>query len=159
MFNRFVKEAREIAAQAQTVAQGLGSPTIEAEHLLLALTEAGATRATLAEAGLDWHGLRDALAREAERSLAAVGISATAVNLPPPAHAGTKARWATSAKLALERSLKVATARKDSRIRPDHILLGVLQAPLGTVPRALEVAGVDRLAIARRVEAELAHAR
>jgi hypothetical protein len=46
-------------------------------------------------------------------------------------------------------------ARKDSRIEPAHLVLGVLRAPVGTVPRALEVAGLDRLALARRVEAEL----
>jgi hypothetical protein len=35
------------------------------------------------------------------------------------------------------------------------VLLGVLQASLGTVPRALECAGVDRLDLTRRVEAAL----
>jgi ATP-dependent Clp protease ATP-binding subunit ClpA len=155
MFNRFVKDARQIVTQAHTIASGLGSPMVEAEHLLLALTEATVTQGSLAEAGLDTHGLREALERENERSLAAVGISPAAFDLPPVADAGTKPQWATSAKLALERSLKVAMARKDSRIEPAHLVLGVLRAPVGTVPRALEVAGLDRLALARRVEAEL----
>lgn len=157
MFNRFVKQARDIAAQAQSIACGLGSPTVEAEHLLLALSEAQATVAhkALAEAGLDWHGMREALAGENERSLAAVGISIAAFDLPPVAGADARPQWATSAKVALERSLTVAAARNDSRIASDHILLGILQARLGTVPRALEVAGIDRLAFARRVEAEL----
>ena len=160
MFNRFVKEAREIPAQAQTIARALGSPTIEAEHLLLALAEkpATVTQAALADMGLHWQGVLDALDRENERSLAAVGISPAAFNLPPTATAATKPKWATSAKLALERSFKIAVARSDSRIEPGHILLGVLQAPVGTVPRALEVAGIDRLDVARRVEAELDHA-
>ena len=154
MFNRFVKEAREIAARAPTVARGLGSPTVEAEHLLLALTEAPdtGTKEALAGAGLNWQVVREALDQENERSLAAVGISPAAFDLPAVADPATRPEWATSAKLALERSLKVAAARRDSRIEPTHILLGVLRAPVGTVPRALEVAGIDRLAVARRVE-------
>lgn len=159
MFNRFVKEARGVATRAQTIARTLGSPTIEAEHLLLALAETPVTmaRTALVDAGLDWQGVLNALDRENERSLAAVGISPAAFNLPPVAPAATKPKWATSAKLALERSLKVAARRNDSRIEPDHILLGVLQAPVGTVPRALEVAGIDRLEVVRRFEAELHH--
>jgi len=157
MFNRFVKEAREIAARAPTVARGLGSPTVEAEHLLLALTEAPdtGTKEALADAGLNWQVVREALDQENERSLAAVGISIAAFDLPPVAGADARPQWATSAKVALERSRTVAAARTDSRIESDHILLGILQARLGTVPRALEVAGIDRLAFARRVEAEL----
>ena len=157
MFNRFVKEAREIAARAPTVARGLGSPTVEAEHLLLALTEAPdtGTKEALADAGLNWQVVREALDQENERSLAAVGISIAAFDLPPVAGADARPQWATSTKVALERSRTVAAARTDSRIESDHILLGILQARLGTVPRALEVAGIDRLAFARRVEAEL----
>ncbi len=51
--------------------------------------------------------------------------------------------------------LKAASVRNDRRIEPDHILLGVLQARVGTVPRALECAGVDRGDVMRRVEATL----
>lgn len=157
MFTRFVKEARAIATQAQTIAHALGSPTIEAEHLLLALAETPATvtHETLADAGLDRQGVLEALDRETERSLTAVGISPAAFDLPPIAPVATKPKWATSAKLALERSFTIASARNDSRIEPGHILLGVLRAPAGTVPRALEMAGVDRLDLARRVEAAL----
>lgn len=155
--HRFVKEAREIAAKSHKIARALGSPTVEAEHLLLALAEAPDTvaREALADAGLDGEGVREALDQDNERSLAAVGISPAAFNLPPCSSTTTRPKWATSAKLALERSVKVAAARNDARIEPEHILLGVLRAPLGTVPRALETAGIDRLALARRVEAEL----
>ena len=158
MFNRFVKDAREIAAGAQEIARGLASPTVEAEHLLLALAEHAGTPAqeVLAGAGLDHDEICAALDGENERSLAAVGVSPAVFNLPPRASAANeKPRWATSAKLALERSLKVAAARDDRRIGPGHILLGVLRAPVGTVPRALEVAGIDRADLALRVEARL----
>lgn len=157
MFHRFVKQAREIATQAEDVARGLASPTIEAEHILLALAERPGTtvQPILADAGLDPEGLREALERENERSLAAVGVSPDAFDLPLATHQARTPRWGRSAKLALERSLKVATARDDRRIEPGHILLGVLQAPLGTVPRTLEGAEIDGAEIVNRVETAL----
>lgn len=157
MFNRFVKDAREVARQAEEIARELASPAIEAEHLLLALTERPGTTAqtVLTEVGLDHGEVQEALDRENERSLAAVGVSAAAFDLSPAADAATRPRWATSAKLALERSLEVAVARDDNRIEPGHILLGLLQASVGTVPRALEGAGIDRTDVANRVEATL----
>ncbi len=157
MLNRFVKDAREIAADAEGIARRLSSSTIEAEHLLLALAERPRTTAyeALSAAGLEQEALREALDDEYERSLAAVGVSLAAFDLAPVAHATSKPRWAASAKLALERSLKVAAGREDRRIEPAHILLGVLGAPLGTVPRALDGAGIDRIELSRRVEAAL----
>lgn len=157
MFNRFVKEAREVAAQAHEIARRLGSSTVEAEHLLLALAERpGPTvQAALAEAGLDPDGIYEALDAENERSLAGVGVSSAAFNLPAVAEAPEQPRWAKTAKLALERSLEAALARGDRRIQPGHILLGVLRAPVGTVPRALQGVGVDRAEVALLVEANL----
>lgn len=157
MFNRFVKDAREIARDAQEIARRLASPTIEAEHLLLALAERPgiAAQRVLADAGLDYEGVRAALDRENERSLAAVGVSPADFNLPPVADLAKSPVWGTSAKLALERSLGVASARDDRRIEPRHILLGVLKASVGTLPRALDGAGVDRADLARRIDATL----
>jgi D-alanyl-D-alanine carboxypeptidase len=62
---------------------------------------------------------------------------------------------AASAKAALERALRVSLVRADRRIDAGHVLLGVLQAEAGTVPRALAQAGVDRDDLRRRVEAAL----
>lgn len=56
---------------------------------------------------------------------------------------------------ALERALRVAAARGDRAIGPGHVVLGVLRAEPGTVPRALAAAGVDRVDLAGRVEATL----
>lgn len=105
--------------------------------------------------GLDPEGIRKALDREQERSLAAVGVSASSYDLPAEAALASKPTWATSAKLAMERAYKLAAERSDTRIDPGHILLGVLDARLGTVPRALEAAGVDRLELARRAGARI----
>ena len=64
-------------------------------------------------------------------------------------------RLATSAKLVLERALRVAVARSDKHIGSEHITLGALRATTGTVPRALECAGVDRVELTRLLEAAL----
>lgn len=89
-----------------------------------------------------------ALERETERSLAAVGVSVDPLPAPTPSR---KPRFARSAKWALELSLRVTLERAERRIESRHILIAVLQASRGTVPRALEVAGVDRDALRRRL--------
>lgn len=112
MFNRFVKEAREIATQAQVIARRQASPTVEAEHLLLALAKrpGNSAHTVLADAGLGHEELREALDDENERSLAAVGVSAGACDLSSVADPAKRPRWATSANLALERSLTVTVS-------------------------------------------------
>ena len=146
MFERFTRAARTAVKDAETEARELGSPAVEAEHLLLALTRqdpATAVARALAEAGLDHDSVADALEAERERSLAAVGISLHDFELPAP-HPSTRPRIAASAKSALEQALRISLARADKRIDGAHILLALLRAEAGTVPRALAEAGVDR---------------
>jgi ATP-dependent Clp protease ATP-binding subunit ClpA len=151
MLNRFTKEARLVVGDSVRVARELGAPTVEAEHLLLAIAKADAPVArVLGDAGLDFDGLAAALTAETARSLAAVGVSADARSFSPFVE---RPRLATSAKLVLERALKVAVARNDKHIGSEHITLGALRATTGTVPRALECAGVDRIELTLRVEA------
>lgn len=146
MFERFTRDARAVVTDADREARRLGSPTIEAEHLLLAL----AGREPL---GLDRDEVLRALEAERERSLMAVGIAAGDFELPPAAV--TKPRMATSAKIALERSLRASIARSDRRIDAGHILLGLLAAEAGTVPRALALADIDRDELRARTNAWL----
>jgi ATP-dependent Clp protease ATP-binding subunit ClpA len=154
MFERFTREARQVVKAAETQARGMGSPTIEAEHLLLALASCDPPLAALAAAGLDHDAVLVALDSERERSLIAVGITAGDFDLPP-APPTLKPRFAASAKTALERALRGAVARSDRRLESGHILLGVLAAEAGTVPRALELAGVDRVELRDRTAAAL----
>jgi len=157
MFERFTHDARAVVGQAETEARRLGSPTIEAEHLLLAMTHLnGATAAgeALAAAGLDHDRVTEALDAERERSLTAVGISIGDFDLRPRATA-TKPRLAASAKSALEHSLRIALVRADKRIEPGHILLALLRAEAGTAPRALAEAGVDKQELNDRTAAAL----
>jgi D-alanyl-D-alanine carboxypeptidase len=148
MFERFTSDARTVVKAAETQARGMGSPTIEAEHLLLAL--AAEDRVP----GLDRDVLLAALEAQRERSLRAIGITASDFDVPP-ALLTQNPRIAASTKIALERTVKVAVARSDRKIVPGHILLGVLSADVGTVPRALDAAGVDRLELRNRAAAAL----
>ena len=64
-------------------------------------------------------------------------------------------RFATSAKLALERALRAAVARRHRHIACGHVALGVLHAEIGTVHRALAIAGIDRVELHAAVAATL----
>ena len=153
MLNRFAAGARSVVKDATKLARELGSPTVEAEHLLLAVTRATSPAAlVLNEHGLGFAELEAALERETERSLAAVGVAAEVGPFSPWV---AEPRFATSAKLALERAVRVAAAHKDRRIAPAHIALGVLRADVGTVPRALILAEVDRTALNDALHATL----
>ncbi len=52
--------------------------------------------------------------------------------------------------------MKVGVANGSRRIGSLHLLVGILRAELGTVPRALAGADVDRIALATRAERMLA---
>jgi ATP-dependent Clp protease ATP-binding subunit ClpA len=153
LFNRFAADARGVVGDATKVARELGSPRIEAEHLLLAVArgDSAAARA-MAGAGLDAETLLGALERETERSLAAVGVAAEAGGFSP--WVGDPG-FATSAKRALERAVRLAAARGDKRLRSGHVALGALRAPVGTVPRALALAEIDPAALNDRLAATL----
>jgi ATP-dependent Clp protease ATP-binding subunit ClpA len=158
MFERFTRAARFAVTGAETEARELGSPAIEAEHLLLALTRldrATPVGGVLADAGLDRDTVLEALDAERERSLMAVGISIGDFELPPP-RPTEKPRMSATAKSALENALRIALERSDKRIEAGHILLALLRAEAGTVPRALREAGIDQQELADRVAAALA---
>jgi ATP-dependent Clp protease ATP-binding subunit ClpA len=151
MFNRFTQDARRVAEEAPRVARDLGDSTVEAEHLLLAAAlQDDAVARTLRAQGLDFDGIAAALVAETERSLAAVGVTADELTFSPFV---AQPRFATSAKSALELSLRLALERGDRHIGTGHVVLAVLHAQHGTVPRALALAGVDRTALSVQVAA------
>ena len=158
MFERFDERSGTVVAQAREEARLLGANRLEAEHLLLALslqTTSDAGR-VLAEAGLDHDGVRRALDAELERSLEAAGVTpAAAAVAEMPLPTAAQPRWGASAKEAMKRGLTLAQARRDRSILPTHLLLGVLGANEGTVPRALDAVGVDAATLAARAEATL----
>ncbi|WP_344844962.1 Clp protease N-terminal domain-containing protein [Nonomuraea dietziae] len=104
--NMFDTYLHTIITEGAVEAQRHGSPTVEAQHLLLAVAaqEGTAPQRLLASAGLDHQAVLAALDREFDHSLSAVGVSrasfglsrsSTPVNRPPTMGA--------TAKLALER--------------------------------------------------------
>lgn len=135
-------------------AQRLDSATVEAEHLLLALAAKPDTPSggLLAEVELSHQGVLAALQRETEQSLAAVGVR---LGDFAPAERTPSARTPTlaaSAKRALEQAADFAATRRGRGIAGADLLVGVLRAEIGTVPRALAAAGVDRARLLARAE-------
>ncbi|MFI9550197.1 Clp protease N-terminal domain-containing protein [Nonomuraea endophytica] len=135
-----------------------GSAATEAHHLLLALAtfEDTAAHRVLTTAGLGRQAIREALDREFEHSLNAVGVSLASYRLPHPSRDPERtSAMGASARLAIERGFAASTGKKD--LRPAHLLLGVLGTEIGTVPRALALAGVDRAELMARVRETLPH--
>jgi len=158
MFERFKTDARVVILDAMQEARVRADAKIEAEHLLLALARRSAWDAgrMLADSGLDHDGLRNALNEGVRRTLEAVGVGSGAALMPDPTlPVAGQPPWGESAKAALRRASIIAKEHGNRRLNPTHILLGVLRAREGTVPRALATAGVDTAELAARAEARL----
>jgi ATP-dependent Clp protease ATP-binding subunit ClpA len=141
--------------QFEAEARKDGARLIEAEHMLLALATNNDEAGTLLlEAGLDHERLAGALRDEHRQSLAFAGIRPAAQGSVELWDADRPLSLGTSAKTALKRAL--AAHHRDralrGRRRPDStdLLIGLLQAELGTVPRVLAIAGADRSALIAR---------
>ena len=147
--------APAVLQRAREEAKAAGSPSVEAEHVLLAIAAHRGTEAQriLGAAGLDHATILEALDREFEESLAGAGVSLSAFSLPPASrrHEATP-RWGTSFKLALHRAPRGGPG---GRLDSTRLLAGILRAQVGTVARALSLAGVDRADLAARTEQAL----
>jgi ATP-dependent Clp protease ATP-binding subunit ClpA len=144
MFERFVRDAHYAALEAMSVAAGLGSSSVEAEHLLISLASGKSQAAyALREVGLEPQEIRDAVQRDFERALLAVGVDAGGVHIPANCRR-TKPRWGASARQGLERARAEAKRRGDRKIGCEHLLRGLLAAEHGTVPRILAAEGISR---------------
>jgi ATP-dependent Clp protease ATP-binding subunit ClpA len=135
-FERFTRDARAAVVAAREEARTSGQHTVESEHLLLAL-------AARPEFGLHRQRLVDALAHEEEQSLAAVGVAASELEPRTRSRAGREPQFATSSKLALQRAVAAAAKRGDRRLTAGHVLLGVIAAEHGRVPRAMRIAEIN----------------
>jgi ATP-dependent Clp protease ATP-binding subunit ClpA len=160
--NRFFDHQRLLVAweitpnvvkQFEVEAKRDGAKSIEAEHMLLALAtnpDSDAAR-LLHEFGLDHQRLDAALREERRRTLAFAGVNppdktqVEATELESPLSLGT------SAKAAIRRALIGSRHdRRRARLRSTDLLAGIVEAELGTVPRALAMAGIDRAALISR---------
>ena len=152
MITRFTQHARTAVRTAEVEARACASPTIEAEHVLLALSALERTSAqdVLTSAGLDHEAIKLALEREVHQSLSAAGVTIDPdqyrdATVDPSRHLHLGA----SARTALERAVRASAGSR--RIQLGHLLIGVLGAQAGTVPRMLAIAGVDQAALTERV--------
>jgi ATP-dependent Clp protease ATP-binding subunit ClpA len=154
--NEFGSYIHAVIERGKDEAQRDGSAAVEAQHLLLAMAagEDDVTRRILVSAGLDHEALRRALDQEFSRSLAAAGVSAAAFGLPAPSRAAERPnRLGASTRQALIRAMNAATRKKN--LEPAHLLLAILEAQAGTVPRALALAGVSQAELTERARQEL----
>jgi ATP-dependent Clp protease ATP-binding subunit ClpA len=150
-FHAFLHTLLEEAARE---AQRDRSAMTEAQHLLLAMASQSDTEAgeLLESVGLDHGALRAAFDLEFQHALSAAGVSVEASELQrPEGNAERPPHLGTSVRHALERGLGALREAP----RPAHLLLGILQAEVGTVPRALALAGFDRSALLARVRQTL----
>jgi ATP-dependent Clp protease ATP-binding subunit ClpA len=142
-----------VALQFEIEAKRDGAKVIEAEHMLLALTtdSEGDAAKLLHKAGLDHQRLDSALQEERRRTLAFAGMKAPAEKLVEATELAAALSLGTSAKAAVKRALIGARHdRHRAHLRSTDLLAGILEAELGTVPRALAIAGIDRVALASR---------
>jgi hypothetical protein len=104
----------------------------------------------LDEFGLDRAAVAAMLAVERERSLATAGIAVVDGGRLAATPRRTRPGWGTSAREAIVRGSRLGR-RDRQRTSEADLLTGILQADLGTVPRAFAYAGVDRAALVARL--------
>jgi ATP-dependent Clp protease ATP-binding subunit ClpA len=150
--NKSLTRVLERAIEEATVRR---APAVEAEHLLLALAsdETLTARRVLIEAGLDHESITAALHRERTESLSAIGVEPLDKAQFTATPRRSRPGWGTSTKEAIQRGK--AMSSQDGRRRPaeTELLMGILTASLGTVPRALAYTGVDRTELLARAQA------
>ncbi|HKB33350.1 MAG TPA: Clp protease N-terminal domain-containing protein [Candidatus Dormibacteraeota bacterium] len=142
-----------VSHQFEIEAKRDGAKAIEAEHMLLALAAGpdGDVAKLLGEAGLDYHRLAAALRDERRRTLAFAGMKVPDTKLVATTELDGSLTFGTSAKAAIRRALVGARHERHRRhLRSTDLLAGILDAELGTVPRALAISGIDRAEMASR---------
>jgi hypothetical protein len=124
MFERFTGESRHVVVLAQEKARELAHHHIGTEHVLLALL---AQERSEVRKGLEGLGVTPELA------LAGVLEAVPRGTTAPAGHIAFTPR----AKKVLELSLRAALKMDDKEIRPDHLLLGVLDEGNGVAAQIL----------------------
>ena len=151
---RLSHEVEQFGSQQEAASRG--SAAVEAEHILLALAAMPDSRggAFLIANGLDRAALETALLAERRHSLATIGAPEFPETELRAARRRVKPRWGASSREALERGMRMARSRE--HVSTINLVVGTLIAELGTVPRMLSLAGVDRHLILGRATAESA---
>ena len=139
---------RALIGVAMVEAANRGAPLVEAEHLLLGFLfdRTGTATAVLGREGLSYAAFDQALEEERKQTLAAVGVTLPEpdrLKAAPRSRLG-RPRFGASAKDAWHRAAASRGPGRSRRFFDIDLMLGILAAELGTVPRALARAGFDR---------------
>ena len=148
--SNFPRTLRPIILRAVSEAQRRGDSAVEAEHLLLALADDSDREpaATLAAVGLDHAGVIRALRAERSASLEAAGVTPVPEERLASTVRVTRPRWGASARRAMIVASRMRTGpERRRRMAEKDLAIALLDLHLGTVPRALELAGIDRTAL------------
>lgn len=148
---------RALIGVAMVEAANRGAPLVEAEHLLLGFLfdRTGTATAILAQEGLTYAVFDQALEEERKQTLAAVGVTLPTpdrLTAAPRSRLG-RPRFSASAKDAWHRAAASRGPGRSRRLFDIDLMLGVLAAELGTVPRTLARAGIDRHQLIDALEA------
>jgi hypothetical protein len=143
---------RDALKQARELASKLNSRTVEAEHLLVVPADPWTETATiLQEAGLDPSRIEVTLRQGNWLSLAVAGVETLTNDKASASIHSRTPQWGASAKAALARVLHLARGSERAPETTTDLLVGILQAELGTVPRTLAIAGTDRTELLARI--------
>jgi ATP-dependent Clp protease ATP-binding subunit ClpA len=147
---------RAVIIASVSEAQRRGAGLVEAEHLLLALSlESGSpAAAALDAAGLDHAGIEAMLRTERDVSLRHAGVEPVPEARLTASPRTARPRWGASARDVLVRAHRASAHSHRSRTAETDLLIALLDLELGTVPRALDLAGVDRASIAAHAGVE-----
>ena len=138
MFERFTDAARRVVVLSQEEARVLNHNYIGTEHILLALV---GMDDRVAAPALRRSGITPKSARAEIETIIGHGTSAPSGHIP----------FTPRAKKVLELSLREAQRLGDRRIRPAHVLLGLLREGEGVGVQVLERLGVDPAELRRVV--------
>lgn len=144
---------RELMTRAIDAAARNGSGAVEAEHILLALLSEPRSAAAriAAEDGLDHDALLDALRAERVHSLRAAGITGVdASRLQSTPRSRQRPTWGASIRTLMTEA-RTANRGPRHRMTEQEMFIAILRTELGTVPRALDLAGIDRAALITRL--------
>jgi ATP-dependent Clp protease ATP-binding subunit ClpA len=152
---RLSRAFRALIVNAIDEARRRNASLVEAEHLLLALTAPDSpARPVLLQAGLDHDGVEAALRAERAAGLRAAGVEPVPEERLTASPRVGRPRWGTSAREVLVRAHRVSILRgRAASTTPGDVLAALAGLELGTVPRALELAGIDRAALAEAARA------
>ncbi len=131
-YEKFTLKAQEAIRAASALAQTKDNPSVENEHLLLALLqqEEGVVPALLDRIGAD----KDSLLKTVEASVA---------KLPKSYGAAAQLYLSNSASKVLAKAESEAAALKDDFVASEHLLLGIL-AVEGSASALLKAQGVNK---------------